>query len=160
MHRIIILSTFAEAENRCMCLYSRCVAFRQFWLTVRSLSIAVRIFMDEQGTVPKNCTISHTKVAGQNLPDKEANCCTCLFKMRLSYHRLLTGILVWLLSASFKTRRSKNLDRVQQADRPLAHSVSKLLPAPLFKMPFSHRLSASLPPEKAAPSHVRGRTGG
>ena len=58
--------------------------------------------MDEQGTVPKNCTISRTKVAGQNLPDKEANCCTCLFKMRLSYHRLLTGILVWLLSASFR----------------------------------------------------------
>ena len=54
MHRIIILSTFAEAEHCCMCLYTRCVAFRQFWLTVRSLSIAVRIFIDEQGTVPED----------------------------------------------------------------------------------------------------------
>ena len=139
-----------------MCLYTRCVASRLFWLAVRSLSIAVRIFMDEQGTVPKNCTISHTKVAGQNLPDKEANCCTCLFKMRLSSHRLLTGILVWLLSASFKTRRSKNLDRVQQADRPpspfsIKIAASAFIQDAFFTSPFgksASRKGSSFPRER------------
>lgn len=55
-----------------MCLYTRCVAFRQFWLTVRSLSIAVRIFIGEQGTVPKDGMNFNSKWVGSELTRQAA----------------------------------------------------------------------------------------
>ena len=76
-------------------------------------SIAVSIFIDEQGTVPKdsnNFAEKRVRTSDpldiQNLAPSPADkdlqiAVRAFFKMRFSYHRLFTSILAWLLSASF-----------------------------------------------------------
>jgi hypothetical protein len=90
------------------------------------MKIAVRIFVNEQGTAPKDSNNFAEKRVRTSDPldiqylapspaDKDLQIAVrAFFKMRFSYHRLFTSILAWLLSASFQQGAVYRIQSVQK----------------------------------------------